>query len=120
MSEEAREERGVQNPKVIDLIALDGKTDQVIVSMVEDRPWGHSEEQLDQLQEKFNNYVDYVLDGWLYSQYPQYVGKKVVIEIQGIHEPDAQQNRFFEAMQRFCQENNLGFHVTVSESVSRV
>jgi hypothetical protein len=113
MEEEEIQEgkRGVRYPKVIDLISFDQTSDSVVVTMLEDRPWGDSEEQLDQLQDKFNNYVDYILDGWLYSQYPQYQTKKCVIRIQGTHPPDAQQAKFFEAMSRFCAEQNLGFEV---------
>jgi hypothetical protein len=104
-------QRGVRYPKVIDLIALDNEKDTVVVTMIEDRPWGESEEQLDQLQEKFNNYVDYILDGWLFSQFPQYVGKRCAIQIKGTHPPDAQQAKFFTSMKRFCDEQNLGFEV---------
>jgi len=103
--------RGVRFPKVIDLISYEKDSDSVVVTMLEDRPWGESEEQLDQLKDKFNNYVDYVLDGWLFSQYPQYQSKKCVIRVQGTHPPDQNQSKFFEAMRRFCDEQNLGFDV---------
>jgi len=111
LSEEQFQEgmRGVRYPKVIDLIAFDKSSDSIVVTMIEDRPWGESEEQLDQLQDKFNNYVDYILDGWLYSQYPQYQSKRCVIRIEGVHPPDEQQGKFFEAMKRFCAEQKLGF-----------
>ena len=113
MTEEDIQEgkRGVRFPKVIDLISFDESNDFVIVTMLEDRPWGDSEEQLDQLQDKFNNYVDYILDGWLYSQYPQYESKKCIIRVQGTHPPDLKQSKFFESMKRFCSEQKLGFEV---------
>ena len=112
MEEEIQEgKRGVRFPKVIDLIAFDQAQDEVVVTMLEDRPWGESEEQLDQLQDKFNNYADYILDGWLFSQYPQYLGKSCKIRIEGSQPPDSEQSKFFEAMKRFCEEQKLGFEV---------
>lgn len=112
------QERGVKNPKVVDLISLDPSKDEVILTMVEDRPWGTSEEQLDQLEEKFNNYLDYILDGWLFSQYPKYDGKRCRVRIEGISLPDEQQNRFFEAMRRYCKEHGVGFEVgTLNASI---
>jgi hypothetical protein len=107
--------RGVRNPKVVDLISLDTKRDEVVLSMIEDRHWGESEEQLDQLEEKFNNYLDYILDGWLYSQYPVYQGKRCRIRVQGKELPDEEQARFFEIMQRFCTDNGIGFELEVEE-----
>lgn len=103
--------RGVQYPKVIDLISHDEARDLVVLTMIEDRPWGQSEEQLEQLQDKFNNYADYILDGWLFAQYPQYQGKKCSIRVQGVHLPDDSQSKFFQAMKRFCTEQNLEFEV---------
>jgi len=108
-------ERGVRNPKVIDLIAWDPIKDEVVLTMIEDRPWGESEEQLDQLESKFNNYADYILDGWMYSQYPQYQGKKCRIRVEGSHLPDEHQAKFFTAMSRFCGEQNIAFEVTAGE-----
>jgi len=104
-------ERGVKNPKVVDLITLEKKSDRVILTMVEDRPWGESEEQLQQLEEKFNNYFDYIMEGWMYQQYPEYAGKRCCIRVEGQHPPDAKQQRFFDVMKRFCAENEIDFEV---------
>ena len=103
--------RGVQYPKVLDLISFDEASDLVVVTMIEDRPWGESEEQIEQLQVKFNNYADYILDGWLYAQYPQYEGKRCLIRVQGAHFPDQNQSKLFETMKRFCSEQKLEFEV---------
>jgi hypothetical protein len=50
---------------VIDLFAHDPKTDEVVLVMKEPRPWDGSDERLHQLQEKFNAYVSFLLDGAL-------------------------------------------------------
>jgi len=102
-------ERGVHNPKVIDLISYDREQNLVTLTMIEHRPWGASEEQLDQLQAKFNNYVDYCLDGWLVKQFPQYEGSRIAIQIEGASLPTAEQERYFTAMREFCSENDIEF-----------
>lgn len=104
--------RGVRNTKVIDLICLDSAADEVVLTMIEDRHWGESEEQLEQLEEKFNNYLDYILDGWLYSHYPKYQGKRCRIRVECLELPDDKQNRFFDVMRKFCIEQGVGFEVS--------
>ncbi len=70
MSEESREPRGVHNPRVVDLVRLDAERDEVVLLMLEERAWGTAPEQLQQLGEKFNSYLSYVLDGHMVKQYP--------------------------------------------------
>ena len=72
-----REERGVQNPRVVDLVSLDAARDCVELLMLETRSWGSDPGQLRQLEEKFNAYLGYVQAGYLGRDYPQYEGRRV-------------------------------------------
>jgi hypothetical protein len=87
----AKDERntGMANPAVIDLFALDRKTDQVFLSMREPRPWDGSDLRLHQLQEKFNAYVSFLLDGEMLAAHPELAGKRARIELHCDHMPDA-------------------------------
>ena len=49
--------------------------------MFEERPWDDSELQLFQLQEKFNAYVSFLLDGEMAEAHPELAGKKARIEV---------------------------------------
>jgi len=86
----AKDERntGVANPAVIDLFALDRKRDQVLLSMYEPRPWDGSDERLHQLQEKFNAYVSFLLDGEMLAAHPELARKRARIELHCDHMPD--------------------------------
>ncbi|HEY5036318.1 MAG TPA: DUF6572 domain-containing protein, partial [Chthoniobacterales bacterium] len=53
----------------------------LVLAMFEERPWDDSELQLFQLQEKFNAYVSFVLDGELADAHPELAGKKARIEV---------------------------------------
>ena len=79
---------GIANPAVIDLFALDHKTDEILLVMHESRPWDHSDERLHQLQEKFNAYVSFLLDGEMTAAHPELAGKKARIELRCDHLPD--------------------------------
>ncbi len=73
---------GVEQANVIDAIAHDTRADEVVLTMVERRPWDDSELQLFQLQEKFNAYVSFVLDGEMVEAYPAFAQKRVRLRLE--------------------------------------
>ena len=79
---------GVAQAGVIDFFAHDAKTDQVLLVMFESRPWDDSDEQLFQLQEKFNAYVSFLLDGELAETHPELSGKDARIELRCAEMPE--------------------------------
>ncbi len=113
MSEETREARGVHNPEVIDLISLDSEANEVVLVMLEERPWGTVSNQLEQLDDKYNSYVSYVLDGHLAKQYPQYADKTVRIQLDCMSPPGSQEQIRINAMRNFAASERLKFRVNV-------
>jgi hypothetical protein len=86
--DQRQEATGVANPAVIDLFGVDGKTGEVVLAMHEARPWDDSDERLHQLQEKFNAYVSFLLDGEMLGEHPELAGKPARIELRCDHMPD--------------------------------
>src|ERR1700674_95108 len=80
--------RGIANPAVIDLFALDQKTGEILLAMHELRPWDGSDERLHELQEKFNAYVSFLLDGEMIAAHPEFAGKPTRIEVRCDYMPD--------------------------------
>ena len=74
---------------VIDVIALNPKTGQVVLVMNEPNEWDGSDEQLLDLQERFNAYVSFVLDGEMAEAHPELADKPTRIELRCAHMPDA-------------------------------
>ena len=72
---------GMTRADVIDFFAYDPKRDQVVLAMYESRPWEDSDLQLFQVQEKFNAYVSFLLDGELADAHPELAGKNARIEL---------------------------------------
>jgi hypothetical protein len=79
---------GVANPAVIDLFGVDGKSGEVVLAMNEPRPWDGSDGRLHELQEKFNAYVSFLLDGEMVAAHPELAGKTARIELRCDHMPD--------------------------------
>ena len=98
---------------MIDLISLDAEANQVVLLMLEERPWGTVSGQLEQLDEKYNSYVSYVLDGHLAAQYPQYADKAVRIQLDCASPPGAQEQVRINAMRNFAVSERLGFAVNL-------
>ena len=73
---------------VIDVIAHDTKTGEIVLVMNEPSEWDGSDEQLLALQERFNAYVSFLLDGEMAEVHPELAGKPARIELRCAHIPD--------------------------------
>src|SRR6476469_9642482 len=73
---------------VIDVIAHDPKTGEAVLVMNEPNEWDASDEQLLDLQERFNAYVSFLLDGEMAEAHPEFAGKPTRIELRCAHMPD--------------------------------
>src|ERR1700731_84191 len=74
---------------VIDMIAHDPKTDEAVLIMNEQAAWDGSDERLLQLQERFNAYVSFLLDGEFAEWDPKLAQKRARIEGRCAYLPDA-------------------------------
>ena len=73
---------------VIDLVAHDPKTDEAVLVMKESQTWDGSDDQLFQLQERFNTYVSFLLDGEFAEAHPELARKRARIELRCNQMPD--------------------------------
>jgi hypothetical protein len=71
------------------MIAHDAKTGEVVLVMNEPNTWDGSDAQLLALQERFNAYVSFLLDGEMAETHPNLIGKHARIEVRCVHMPDA-------------------------------
>src|SRR3989440_11850123 len=109
---------GVANPAVIDLFAHDQKTDQVLLAMHEPRPWDGSEERLHELQEKFNAYVSFLLDGEMVVAHPELAGKSARIELRCDHMPDERALGLLEMIHNQLALQEIKMEVVVAKEES--
>jgi uncharacterized protein DUF6572 len=73
---------------VIDVIGHDQRADEAVLVMNEPDPWDGSDERLHELQERFNAYASFLLDGECAETHPELAGKKARIEVRCAHMPD--------------------------------
>jgi hypothetical protein len=73
---------------LIDVIAHDAKTGEVVLVMNEPNEWDGSDGQLLALQERFNAYASFLLDGEMAEAHPELAGKAARIELGCAHMPD--------------------------------
>ena len=79
---------GIANPAVIDLFGVDQKTGEVLLVMNEPRPWDGSHQQLHEMQEKFNAYASFILDGEMTEAHPELAGRTARIQLRCQHMPN--------------------------------
>lgn len=113
MSAKPYQPRGVENPRIVDLVTTDPERGEVILAILEGRPWTGGEEQLRQLEDKLNAYFGYVLDGFLARDYPDYDGLPVVIRLDCAAEPGPAERPFLGAAAHFSAAHGLRFEVNL-------
>jgi hypothetical protein len=113
--EQERRAGGIANPAVIDLFGVDGKTGEVVLAMTEPRPWDGSDERLLELQEKFNAYVSFLLDGEMVAEHPELAGKPSRIELHCAHMPDERALGFLNMIHDQIALQEIKMEVIVAE-----
>ena len=100
---------------VIDMIAHDPKSDQAVLVMNEPEPWIDSDERLLQLQERFNAYVSFLLDGEFAEWDPKLAQKRVRIEVRCTHMPDSRALDLFGQIHDQLAHQEIDVQVVVKE-----
>ncbi len=100
---------------VIDVIAEDAKTGEAVLVMNEPNEWDGSDEQLLSLQERFNAYVSFLLDGEMAETHPELVGKPARIELRCAHMPDARALELLGLIHDQLAFQELRLEVVISE-----
>src|SRR5437762_4364046 len=100
---------------VIDMIGHDAKTNEVVLVMNEPNDWDSSDEQLLALQERFNAYVSFLLDGEMAEAHPELAGKRARIELRCAHMPEARTLELLGLIHDHLAFQELGLEVVISE-----
>jgi len=107
---------GIAHPAVIDLFGVDQKTGEILLVMNESRPWDGSHEQLHEMQEKFNAYASFILDGEMTEAHPGLVGRKARIELRCQHVPNEEALGLLQAIHDQLELQAINVEVIVRES----
>ena len=108
-------ETGIANPNVIDAFGFDQQQGEVLLVMSETRPWDGGDEQLHELQEKFNAYASFILDGEMLESHPELAGQPVKIELRTDSMPDQRALALLETIHDQLELQEIGVEVVVRE-----
>jgi hypothetical protein len=106
---------GIANPAVIDLFGVDRKTGEVLLVMNESRPWDGGHEQLHEMQEKFNAYASFILDGEMIEAHPEFAGHKARIELRCQHVPNEEALGLLQAIHDQLELQAIKVEVVVAD-----
>jgi len=100
---------------IVDVIAEDKRTGEVVLVMNEPNEWVGSDEQLLALQERFNSYVSFLLDGEMAETHPEFAGKPARIELRCAHMPDTRALELLGLIHDHLAFQELKLEVVISE-----
>ena len=103
---------------VIDVIAHDADTDHVVLVMNEPNEWDSSNDQLLALQERFNAYVSFLLDGEMAEAHPELAGKPARIELRCAHMLDTRAIELLGLIHDQLAFQDIGLEVVVTDAAS--
>ena len=115
MAEAESEHNNEERVGVIDMIAHDPKRDEAVLVMNELQPWDGSDEQLFHLQERFNAYVSFLLDGEFAEWDPKLAKKRARIEVRCGHMPDERALDLFGQIHDQLAHQEIDVQVIVKE-----
>ena len=108
---------GIANPAVIDLFAVDQKSGDVLLVLNESRPWTGGDEQLHQLQEKFNTYASFIMDGEMTEAHPELKSRSARIELRCRHLPSDEALVLLQAIHDQLELQAVKVEVVVSSAI---
>jgi hypothetical protein len=105
--------KGIEHAGVIDFLGFDQTSSEVLLTMVESRPWTPDSPQLFQLQEKLNAYLSFVLDGEMLEAYPQFAQKPVRLRLECATPPGEAEIAFLQHVYEQTLLQGIAFEVEV-------
>jgi hypothetical protein len=100
---------------VVDMIAHDPKTNQAVLVMNELEPWDDSNERLFRLQERFNAYVSFLLDGEFAEWDPKLAQKRARIDVRCAQMPDTRAIELLSQIRDQLAHQEIDVQVVVKE-----
>ncbi len=105
--------KGIEHAGVIDFLGFDQTSGEVLLTMVELRPWTPGSPQLFQLQEKLNAYLSFILDGEMLDSYPQFAQKPVRLRLECATPPSEDETAFLQHVYEQTHLQGIVFEVDV-------
>ena len=109
---------GVENPLVIDAVGREPLLGSYVLYMFESRPWEATLERFQQLRNKVNAYLYFVISGQLFETHPEIAGKGVHFELLCRQPPDDQSAAFISEIQNKLEPHRMKLIVRVTDDLT--
>jgi hypothetical protein len=103
----------VEDINVIDVIAEDPDTGEIVLLMHEPRAWKHGDLQLFQLQEKLNAYLSFALDGEMTAEHPEWAHRPLRVQLDCAEAPGQGAELLLSAVRGQIAFQGIKLHVRV-------
>ena|ERR1035437_8470033 len=97
----------------IDLITRDEQRNEIVLIIVDDRPWDGSRDRLEELQQRVNDYLGFALDGDLRQKFPETSGLPFRLQLDTSAQPDAKTTGFIEELNHAIAQYGTRLEVNV-------
>ena len=84
----------VEQLKIVDMIGIDARTGEVILTICDHLSWSGCLEHLETLQEKINRYLAFVESGEMLAGYPDGADRPIVIKVDFKYKPNHSGRKF--------------------------
>lgn len=103
----------VEDINVIDVIAEDPDTGEIVLLMHEPRAWKYGDLQLFQLQEKLNAYLSFALDGEMTAEHPEWAHRPLRVQLDCAEAPGQRADHLLSAVRGQIAFQGIKLHVRV-------
>lgn len=103
---------GLADTDTIDVVAQDAGG-QILVVMVETRPWGADAAQSSQLRAKINAYAGFITNGGLLRRHPETAGQKVLVQLDCAESPAGEFAAIIDHAKVKLAQLGVGFRINV-------
>jgi hypothetical protein len=86
----------VENTDAVDIIGIDNKTGEVVLTVSDHLDWSETVQHQLTLQKKFNAYLAFVESGEILERYPEAKGRPVTFRVVFKFRPDSEGQIFLE------------------------
>ena len=108
----------VEDINVIDAIAEDTRTGEIVLLMHEPRAWTHGDRQLFELQEKLNAYLSFALDGEMVAEHPEWTSRPLRVQLDCAEAPGDRAELLLSAIRGQIAFQGITLHVRVIKAAT--
>lgn len=99
----------LENINTVDAISTDDEEKKVILTIIDELNWNDEYNHLKLIQDKVNNYLNFIQSDDLYDAYPIAKDKEIEIEIYFKYDLTLNGNKLLSRLKEFLNENGYGF-----------